>query len=148
MNEIDQYIKESAIERQEALIKLRDILQETLIPLGYEECMSYGMIGYVVPFSLYPNGYHCDTKLPVPFVALANQKHGIHLYHMGIYANPILLKWWEDEYWKLNIGKLDMGKSCIRFKNIEKIPYSLIKEFMSKMSVVEWIKLYEQSLSR
>lgn len=148
MNEIDQYIKESAIERQEALIKLRDILQETLIPLGYEECMSYGMIGYVVPFPLYPNGYHCDTKLPVPFVALANQKHGIHLYHMGIYANPILLKWWEDEYRKLNIGKLDMGKSCIRFKNIEKIPYSLIKEFMSKMSVVEWIKLYEQSLSR
>jgi hypothetical protein len=106
------------------------------------------MIGYVVPFSLYPLGYHCDTSLPVPFVALANQKSGIHLYHMGIYADPILLQWWEEAYSRENIGKLDMGKSCIRFKNMSKIPYSLIRELMNKMSAHKWIQLYEGSLKK
>jgi hypothetical protein len=126
MNPIDTYIANTPPERQEYIAKLRNILRETLVPLGYEECISYGMIGYTVPFSLYPSGYHCDTSLPLPFVALANQKHGIHLYHMGIYAHPALLQWWQDAYSRENIGKLDMGKSCIRFKNTEKIPYSLI----------------------
>lgn len=145
MNVIDQYISETPIEYQESLSKIRNILRDTLVPLGYEECLSYGMIGYVVPFSLYPSGYHCDTSLPLPFVALARQKHGIHLYHMGIYAHPELLKWWQESYMKENIGKLDMGKSCIRFKNISKIPYTLISTLMTKMNVNEWIEIYENS---
>lgn len=145
MNPIDAYIADAPVERQEALTRLREILRETLVPLGYEECISYGMIGYVVPHSLYPHGYHVDPSLPLPFVALANQKSGIHLYHMGIYMDTALLQWWQDAYNKENIGKLDMGKSCIRFKNISKIPYSIIRELMGKMSANEWIELYESS---
>lgn len=145
MTPIDTYIADAPIERREALTRLRDILREILIPLGYEERMNYGMIGYVVPFSLYPAGYHCDTSLPVPFVALANQKSGIHLYHMGIYADEALFKWWQDAYTKADIGKLDMGKSCIRFKKIETIPYGLVEELMKKIPVAEWIRLYENT---
>lgn len=148
MTPIDNYIADAPPERQEALSRLRDILRETLVPLEYKECISYGMIGYVVPHTLYPLGYHCDTSLPVPFVALANQKSGIHLYHMGIYMDTALLQWWQDAYIQEKIGKLDMGKSCIRFKNLEKIPYSLIGELMGKMSANEWIELYKKSLSR
>lgn len=98
MDTIETYIKETLPEHQEVLGKLRNILRDALIPLGYEECISYGMIGYVVPHSLYPSGYHVDPSLPLPFVALASQKHGIHLYHMGIYAKPELLTWWQDAY--------------------------------------------------
>ena len=104
------------------------------------------MIGYVVPRSLYPDGYHVDPTLPLPFVALANQKHSINLYHLGIYADPVLLQWWQNAYTKENIGKLDMGKSCIRFKNMKKIPYPLIEELMKKMPATTWIALYKQSL--
>jgi Domain of unknown function (DU1801) len=148
MSLIDLYIANAPPERQQYIANIRNILRETLVPLGYEECMSYGMIGYVVPFPLYPAGYHCDTSLPLPFVALANQKHGIHLYHMGIYADPILLQWWEDAYNRENIGKLDMGKSCIRFKNTEKIPYPLIRELMTRMPATVWVSLYEKSLKK
>ncbi len=144
MNPIDHYISEAPIEHQEALGKLRNILRDILIPLGYEECMSYGMIGYVVPFSLYPTGYHCDTKLPLPFITLATRKSGINLYHMGLAADPELLKWWQEEYAKCNIGKLDMGVGCIRFKKLDLIPYTLIKEVLEKISAKEWIKLYEK----
>ena len=146
MNPIDLYISRAPPLRQDALSKLRHILRDSLIPLGFEECMSYGMIGYVVPFSLYPSGYHTDNSLPLPFVAIANQKQGVHLYHLGIYANPSLLKWWQDAYEKESIGKLDMGKSCIRFKNLEKIPYTLIEELMKKMPATTWIELYKRSL--
>jgi hypothetical protein len=103
MTLIDAYIANTPPERQKVLTKLRDILRETLVPLGYDECINYGMIGYVVPFSLYPSGYHCDTSLPLPFVALANQKSGIHLYHLGIYAHLPLLEWWQNAYTEANI---------------------------------------------
>ena len=108
MNPIDAYISEATPEHQEALTKLRNTLRDALAPLGYEECMSYGMIGYVVPKTSYPAGYHCDPKLPLPFVNLASRKAGIHIYHMGVGADPVLLKWWEEEYAKMNNGKLDM----------------------------------------
>ncbi len=144
MNPIDTYISEAPPEQQEPLSKLRNILRETLIPLGFEECISYKMIGYVVPFSLYPQGYHCDTKLPLPFVNIAIRKAGIHLYHMGVGADPDILKWWQEEYAKRNNGKLDMGVGCIRFKKFENIPYELIHELMQKISAKEWIALYEK----
>lgn len=145
MNPIDTYISEAIPEHREALTQLRNILRDTLVPLGYEECMSYGMIGYVVPRSLYPDGYHCDPKLPLPFVNLASRKAGIHIYHMGVGADPGLLKWWEAEYAKTNNGKLDMGRGCIRLKKIEKIPYDLIRKLMTKIPATEWIKLYEKT---
>ena len=101
------------------------------------------MIGYVVPFSLYPKGYHCNTKLPLPFLNLAAQKNFIAVYHMGIYANPELLKWFTDEFPKHSKLKLDMGKGCLRFKNVNQIPYALIGELATKIEVADWISTYE-----
>jgi uncharacterized protein YdhG (YjbR/CyaY superfamily) len=146
-NNPDEYIKKSPEERQAALTKLREIIKEN-IPEGFKEAMSYGMIGYVVPHDLYPGGYHCDPKLPLPFVSLANQKNFIALYHMGIYANPELLEWWTTEYPKHAKRKLDMGKSCVRFKKMEDIPYDLIGELMRKITVQDWVDLYEANVKR
>jgi hypothetical protein len=101
------------------------------------------MIGFCVPHSIYPKGYHCDSKIALPFVSIASQKNFIALYHMGIYAEPNLLDWFVGEYPKHVKSKLDMGKSCIRFKKIEEIPFDLIGELMKKMSPQEWIDLYE-----
>lgn len=124
-------------------------LRETIlvnIPKGFEEQMSYGMIGYVVPKSIYPNGYHCDTSLPLPFVNIASQKNFIALYHSGIYANKEILDWFVNEYPKHSKRKLDMGKSCIRFKNPEEIPFELIAELMQKITVDQWINIYEKNI--
>ncbi len=144
---VDDYMKEIPAERQEAMTKLRKEIKKN-IPKGFQECMNYGMIGYVVPHSKYPSGYHCNPKDPLPFMNIASQKNNISVYHMGIYSDPTLLKWFEREYAKLEIGKLDMGKSCIRFKNMEKIPYKLIGELASKMTVDDWIGRYESVLRR
>jgi len=140
----DQYIAELPEERKEAVMALRKILQNNL-PEGYKEEMSYGMIGYVVPHAIYPKGYHSTPKLPLPFINLASQKNYIALYHMAIYADKELLKWFTEEYPKHSKSKLDMGKGCIRFKKPEQIPYKLIGELVSKISVEEWIKLYEKT---
>lgn len=105
--------------------------------------MSYGMIAYVVPHSIYPKGYHCNTKLPLPFMSFASQKNSVNFYHMGIYAKPELLNWFTSEYTKHCTSKLDMGKSCMRFKKIEQIPFELIGQLVQKMSVEDWIKCYE-----
>lgn len=119
---------------------------ENNIPTGFEIGISYKMLAWNVPHSIYPKGYHCDPKQALPFVSLASQKAGISLYHMGIYADPQLMEWFKNEY-KLRVdSKLDMGKSCIRFKKLDSIPYELIGELMSKMSVDQWIKIYENSL--
>lgn len=125
------------------MTKLRNIIKKN-IPKGFAEVMDYGAMGYVVPFSLYPAGYYCDPKHPVPFMGIASQKHFIAVYHMGVYADPKLLQWFTSEYKKRAPGKLDMGKSCIRFKKIDQIPYELIGELASKMTVKDWIKCYEQ----
>ena len=143
----DQYIKILPDDRREAVLRLRNTILENL-PKGFKEEMSYGMIGYVVPHEIYPDGYHCDPKLPLPFVSIASQKNFIALYHMGIYAMPKLLKWFETEFPKHTTLKLDMGKSCIRFKRPEHIPYQLIGELIKKVSVQDWIKVYEDQLKR
>ena len=143
----DNYIDQLPEDRQEPMRKLRAIINDN-IPAGFEEAMSYGMIGYVVPHSAYPAGYHCDTKLPLPFMNIASQKNFIALYHMGIYAQPALMEWFVAEYPKHNTRKLDMGKSCIRFKKMEEIPYDLITELVQKMSMEEWIELYEANYKR
>ena len=142
---VEQYLKEIPADRQEAINKLRNIILKNL-PKGFKEGMGYGMIGYVIPHSMYPAGYHCNPTDPVPFMTLASQKNFIAVYSMGVYANPKLLKWFTDEYAKAGVGKLDMGKSCIRFKNLSKIPYTLIGELCSKITVAKWIEIYEKNI--
>lgn len=143
----DEYVAALPRERQWPIEKLRKIIKEN-IPAWFEEEMSYGMIGYVVPHSLYPAGYHCDPSLPLPFISIASQKNSINLYHMGIYADESLLTWWQEEYRKLGIGKLDMWKSCIRWKNLETIPYELIGNLVSKLRVQDWIGINEKNVKK
>lgn len=143
----DQYIAELPDEKAKAISELRKVIKKNL-PKGFKEEMGYGMLGYVVPHSKYPDGYHCDPKLPLPFLAIAAQKNFIAIYHMWIYADPKLLKWFTDSYSKAGVGKLDMGKSCIRFKKPVKIPFALIGELAARMTPDEWIATYEKNLKR
>jgi hypothetical protein len=144
---LDAYFNELPRERLEPMTQLRATILKNL-PKGFSEVMGYGMPSYVVPHTLYPSGYHCDPKMPLPFVSFASQKNSLNFYHMGIYANPDLLDWFVNEYPKHCKTKLDMGKSCIRFKKMEQIPYELIGELMQKMSVKDWVVLYESKLKR
>lgn len=129
-------------DRAEAFNKLHDVIVRNL-PKGFEPGISYGGLGYVIPHSLYPAGYHCKPIEPLPFAGIASQKDSINFYHMGIYADPELMEWFVTEYPKHTKQKLDMGKSCVRFKKMDDIPYKLIGELMKKMSVKEWIAKYE-----
>ena len=142
-----EYLNAIPEERRAAFGKLRETIVEN-IPDGFREQMSYGMIGYVVPHELYPPGYHCDPKLPLPFVNIASQKNFIALYHMGIYATPELHDWFVSEYPKHAKGKLDMGKSCIRFKKPDDIPFDLIGQLMRKVTVEDWVACYTKMLKR
>ncbi len=139
---IEDYVNELPADRKEAINKLRKVIKNNL-PKGFQECMNYGMIGYVVPHSKYPAGYHCDPKLPLPFMNIASQKNFIAIYHMGVYAEPTLLKWFTEAHAKAISKKLDMGKSCMRYKKPEDIPYELIGELASKITPDQWIQLYE-----
>ncbi|RDY60139.1 DUF1801 domain-containing protein [Flagellimonas nanhaiensis] len=141
----DEYISKLPEDRKEAVSKLRATVRDNL-PEGFEECISYKMIGFVVPHSLYPDGYHCDPKLPLPFINIASQKNFVALYHSGIYADKELLDWFMGEYPKYVRTKLDMGKSCIRFKKMETIPHDLIAELCQKMTPQAWIALYEKNI--
>ncbi len=142
-----EYISAIPEDRQAAFEKLRETIGEN-IPDGFQEVMSYGMVGYVVPHRLYPQGYHCDPKLPLPFVSIALRKNFMALYHMGIDADHALFTWFVSEYPKHSKGKLDMGKSCIRFKKPEQIPFELIAALMQKMTVEDWISLYESKFRK
>lgn len=124
--------------------KLHDTIVKNL-PKGFEAGISYGGLGYIVPHKIYPAGYHCKPAEPLPFAGIASQKGSINFYHMGIYADPKLLAWFVNEYPKHCKQKLDMGKSCIRFKKMDDIPYKLIGELMKKISVKEWIEVYEKN---
>ena len=141
------YVDSLPEERKVAIEKMRQAIKKTL-PAGFEEVMCYGMLGYVVPHSLYPKGYHCDPKLPLGFISLASQKNFVALYHMGIYANPKLLDWFVGDFPKHAKSKLDMGKSCVRFKKMNDIPYALISELVSKMTVQDWIDCYESAFKK
>lgn len=140
---VEEYMEELPDDRKKAITELRKAVKKNL-PKGFKECMGYGMIGYVVPHSIYAEGYHCNPESPLPFMNIASQKNFIAVYHMGVYADQKLLKWFQEEYAKAGVGKLDMGKSCIRFKNPDKIPYKLIGELASKITVGEWIAAYEK----
>ena len=144
---VEKYLAELPADRQKPMAELRKVIKKN-IPKGFQEGMGYGMIGYVVPHSKYPAGYHCNPKQPLPFISLASQKNYISVYHMGVYGDNELGKWFAKEYQKADIGKLDMGKCCIRFKNPEKIPYKLIGELASKITPEEWVAYYEKVTKR
>ena len=144
---VTEYLVQVPDDRKESFNKLRDTILSNL-PEGFQEEMIYGMIGYVVPHSIYQPGYHTSPDLPLPFVSIASQKNYIALYHMAIYAHPELLEWFQKEYPKHSKLKLDMGKSCIRFKKPGQIPFDLIAELMKKISIEDWIKVYEKNIKR
>ena len=141
------YMAEIPEDRQKAFTKLRSVIKKNL-PKGFSEVMGYGMMGYAVPHSKYPAGYHCNPKDPLPFIGLASQKNFIAVYHMGLYADPDLLKWFTAAHAKASPKKLDMGKSCIRYKKPADIPFELIGELASRMTPDEWIAIYEKVLKR
>ncbi len=141
----EEYIKNLPEDRKSAISTLRKTILANL-PKGFKEVMSYGMIGYVVPHSIYPGGYHCSPELPLPFINIASQKNFVALYHSGIYADKSLHDWFVSEYPKYVKTKLDMGKSCVRFKKVELIPYELLGELCTKMTVDQWIALYESNI--
>ena len=138
----DAYLLSLPGDRQQVMNTLRDIIKQNL-PIGFAETMQYGMISYVVPHSIYPKGYHCKPTDALPFLSIASQKNFIAVYHMGIYGDPALLKWFQQSYAKVCTSKLDMGKSCVRFKKMDQIPFALIGELAVKISVNEWIHKYE-----
>ena len=146
-NSISEYLVNIPEERKIVMQKLISTIGKNL-PNGFTEQLGYGMPAWVVPHTLYPDGYHCSPELPLPFMNVASQKNFIALYHMGIYANDELMQWFVSEYPKHCSRKLDMGKSCIRFKKIEEIPFELIAELCTKMTSKNWIELYENKFKK
>ena len=146
-NNILEYKKNVPEDKKDVFDKLMKTVREN-IPKGFSEELSYGIPAWVVPHSLYPKGYHCSPELPLPFVSIASKKNFIALYHMGIYATPELLDWFMKEYPKHSKRKLDMGKSCIRFKKMDDIPFELIGDLMKKMNPKEWMEKYESAFVR
>lgn len=144
---VEDYISKIPEERQEIFKKIFDTINDNL-PKGFSKNVSYGMIGWAVPLETYPAGYHCTPSSPLPFIALASQKNFIAFYHMGMYANPELLDWFVAEFPKHSKRKLDMGKSCVRFKKMDDIPLELLAEVSKKMTVQDWISIYETQLKK
>ena len=142
---VNEYITSLPEERKAAITKLRKTIKANL-PKGFEEGIGYGMIGYVVPHSLYPKGYHCNPKLPVPFINIGSQKKYIAMHHMGLYASKTLLDWFVAEFEKVP-SKLDIGKGCVRFKKPEEIPFELIGELVKKVTVKQWIEIMEGNIA-
>ena len=144
---IKDYINSLASDRKTTITQLINVIEQN-IPKGFEKVMNYGMPSFVIPHSIYPNGYHCDATLPLPFIGVSNRKSSISLYHMGLYTDPELLNWFKSEYPKHSNTKLDMGKSCIRFKKFNEIPFELIGILSNKMTVNNWIDIYEQNIKK
>ncbi|MCA1590203.1 MAG: DUF1801 domain-containing protein [Acidobacteria bacterium] len=143
----DKYIAELPDDRRPAIEGLRAAINKN-IPNGFEEIMGYGMLGWVVPHKIYPAGYHCDPKQPLPFMGLASQKNHIAVYHLGLYSDQNLLEWFHAEWPNHSTKKLDMGKSCLRFKKPDDVPVALIGELASKMTTKDWIETYESVVKR
>ena len=142
---VSAYLKNLPEDRRVAMKRLRKVIKDSL-PAGFKEVINYGIPSYVVPHSRYADGYHCDPKLPLPFLGIASTKGHVSVHHMGLYGDPKLMAWFKKAYAKQVAGKLDIGKSCIRFKNVDKIPYDLIGELVGKIAVDAWIKMYEKNL--
>ncbi len=146
-NTVKDILENLPADRAEHFNKLHHVILQNL-PEGFEAAISYGGLGYVIPHTLYPAGYHCKPSEPLPFAGISSQKNSISFYHMGMYAEPKLLEWFVAEYPKHSKQKLDMGKSCVRFKKFDEIPYKLVGELMKKMSAKEWINIYETIIKK
>lgn len=144
---VNQYISELPDERKKIISDIRIVINKNL-PKGFEEGMSYGMIGFYVPHKIYPNGYHCNPKLPLPFINIASQKNYISIYHMGLYTSSKTLDWFLAEWKKHSAKKIDMGKCCIRFKKAEDVPLELLKELVAKITPKQWIEFYEENYKK
>jgi len=138
---IEEYLAQFTDDEKCVINRIREKTM-SLLPHGFEEIILYNMITYVVPLSYYPKGYHVTKGTPLPYFAIAKQKHFYALYHMGYYAKPELFEEFSSQY-ESKYGKLDMGKSCLRFKKEEKIPFDLLEILLSKISVDEYIQFYE-----
>jgi hypothetical protein len=144
---VDEYIASLPDDRRVAMMAIRETINENL-PKGFRECMAMGMINWVVPHETYPAGYHCDPKMPLGFMGLASQKQAISLYSMCLYGNTSELDWFKKEWPQHTSQKLDMGKSCIRFKKMDDIPLDLIGKLASRITPEQWIAIYEKALKR
>ena len=142
---VESYLNSLPDDRIEPVHEIIKLVEKN-IPAGYVKIINYGMPSFVIPHSIYPSGYHCNSDLPLPFIGIASQKNHIGFYHMGLYADSNLLDWFKSEYSMHSKSKLDMGKSCIRFKKMNDIPYILIGKLSTKMSVENWISIYEQNI--
>ena len=141
----EEYFTAVADDRKEAMANLRAQIEANL-PAGFEPAMTHGMPSWVVPHSLYPDGYHVNPELPLPFLSLASQRSHIAIYHMGLYADPALMEWFVGEYPGHSRLKLNMGKSCIRFKNPKRVPFDLIGQLCSRMTPDRWVSIYEKQV--
>lgn len=140
----EEYIDSLPEDRKKIISDIRKVILKNL-PKGFKEGIGYGMLCYSVPHSLYPPGYHVDPKMPLGLISIASQKNHISLYHMCLYAGP-LLKWFQDEWKKVSSKKLDIGKSCVRFKKPEDVPLELIGRLAARLTPQQWIEIYENAL--
>ncbi len=141
---VEQYLAELPPERRAAVSAIREVVLRNL-PEGYAEGMAYGMIGYVVPHEVYPAGYHVNPKQPVPFASLASQKNHIALYLMCAYGDADYERWLREAWAKAG-KKLDMGKSCIRFKRLEDVPLEVVGEAIRRVPVKKFLEFYESTV--
>lgn len=142
---VEAYLKQIPAEKRLVLESMRQTILDNL-PTGFVEQISYGMLGYVVPHIIYPKGYHVNPSLPLPFLNLAAQKNYLALYHMGLYVDNALLQDFKNQFKQLCPYPLDIGKSCIRFKYGQEIPFSLIAALLQKIDVPKWISMYERHI--
>jgi uncharacterized protein YdhG (YjbR/CyaY superfamily) len=143
---VAEYLAELPEDRRAALEAIRQTILKNL-PKGYEEGMQYGMIGYFVPHSVYPPGYHCDPKQPLPFACLASQKDYISVYLGCVYTDPEHEAWFR-EAWAKTGKKLDMGKSCVRFKKLDDVPLNVIGQAIKRVPVKKFIEHYESAIKK
>jgi hypothetical protein len=141
---VNDYLAELPADRREAIQVVRAVILKNL-DKTYEEGMQYGMIGYYVPHRVYPAGYHCDPKQPLPYVALASQKHYMSLYIGCVYGDNDYAKWFIAA-WKKTGKKLDMGKSCVRFKKVEDLALDVIAEAIRRTPAKKYIQFYEMAM--
>jgi hypothetical protein len=139
---VEHYLAELPADRREALQAVREVILKNLDKSGIEEGMQYGMIGYYVPHSVFPAGYHCDPRQPLPYASLASQKSHMALYLMCVYGSEENEKWLRDE-WAKTGKKLDMGKSCIRFKKLSDLPLDVIGKLIKRVPAKKYIEHYE-----
>lgn len=140
---VEEYLAELSPDRREAINAVRKVILDNL-PAGFEETMQYGMISYVVPFKLFPAGYHCDPSQPLCFAGLASQKNHMSLYLMTVYGHKETKNWFVKAY-KATGKKLDMGKSCVRFKKHEDLPLEVIGQAIARVPVDKYIKAYQDA---